>query len=264
MLSGMPLEDVAEESARILEVAEKEGIALRLFGGLAIRLRCPSASTASLKRKYPDIDLFGLSKQSDRIQDLLLKLGYTPRDLFNRLHGNRRLIFNDMKNMRRVDVFLDIFDMCHILDFRDRLRIDQFTLSTADLLLTKLQIVEINERDYKDMICLLKDHEVGDSDQERMINGRYIAHLCSKDWGIHKTITKNLCGLLSLLPNYHLEQSDEETVRKKIEKLLNNIETEPKSTKWKIRAMVGEKVTWYELPDKDKPVVATTVLERSS
>jgi hypothetical protein len=260
----MPSKDIVVEAMRVIEAAEAGGITLRLFGGMAIRLRCPSAKSASLERKYPDIDFFGYSKQSPQIEDLFMKLGYTPRDLFNRLHGNRRLVFNDMDNMRRVDVFLDTFEMCHIFDFRDRLKIDPRTLSLSDLLLTKLQIVEINEKDYKDMICMLKDYEIGDTDGEGLINGEYIAKLCSKDWGIFKTITNNLNGTLSFLSNFHLEEKEKDIIKGKIEKLQNQIENKPKSSKWRLRAIVGEKAAWYDLPDKDKPVVVSTVLDQGN
>ncbi len=116
-----PLQDIVQEAHRIVDEAEKRGITLRLFGGMAIRFRCPSATHRGLQRKYADIDVMGLSKQSKDIKKLFIDLGYTPRQIFNAMQGNRRLIFNDIEQERRVDIFLDVFEMCHRFDFRNRL-----------------------------------------------------------------------------------------------------------------------------------------------
>jgi hypothetical protein len=124
----------------------------------------------------------GLKKQGRSIKKLFVGLGYAPRDIFNALHGDTRLIFNDIENGRRVDIFLDVFEMCHKLDFKDRLLLDKYTISLADLLATKLQVVEITEREYRDIISLLNDHEVSNSDAPETINGKYLAKLCSEEW----------------------------------------------------------------------------------
>ena len=51
--------------------------------------------------------------------------------------------------------------MCHRLDLRSRLHIAGPALNPADLLLTKLQIVELNRKDAIDMIALLLAHPLG-------------------------------------------------------------------------------------------------------
>lgn len=96
----------------------------------------------------------GLSKQSKEIKKLFIDLGYTPRQIFNAVQGNRRLIFNDIEQGRRVDIFLDVFKMCHRFDFRNRLSLDKPTIPLAELLVTKLQVVEITDREYRDIIAL--------------------------------------------------------------------------------------------------------------
>src|SRR5208283_914867 len=108
------------------------------------------------------------------MKKLFIGLGYTPRDIFNALHGDTRLIFNDIENGRRVDIFLNVFEMCHKFDFTDRMKLDDLTLPLADLLLTKLQVFEITEREYKDMIAFLFDHRLGDVDERNTINQKYI------------------------------------------------------------------------------------------
>jgi hypothetical protein len=186
-------------------------------------------------------------------------LGYTPRDIFNRLHGDTRLVFNDIENGRRVDIFLDVFEMSHRFDFKDRLLIDKYTIPLADLLATKLQVVEITEREYKDIIALVHDHKIGDSDAPETINGRYLAKLCAKEWGVYKTFTINLTNVLSVLPQHQLDVESQKVVRGRLEDLQTRIESEPKSTGWKMRAMVGEKAQWYELPEGDKEVVDSRI-----
>jgi hypothetical protein len=226
---------------------------------MAVRFHCPSATHRLLARKYADIDFMGLRKQSRSMKKFFTDLGYTPRDIFNALHGDSRLVFNDIENGRRVDIFLDIFEMCHRFDFKERLLIDKYTIPLADLLATKLQVVEITEREYRDIISLIHDHEVGDSDAPETINGRYLAKLCAEDWGIYKTFAINLGNVLTALPQYQLDVESQEIVRKRLQDLQTRIETVPKTTRWKIRARVGEKVQWYELPERDKEVVDSHV-----
>jgi hypothetical protein len=166
-----PLGDITQETQRIIDAADKHETVMRLFGGMAFRFHCPSATHRSLGRKYVDIDFMGLRKQSRDIRKLFVELRYAPREIFNALQGDRRLIFNDLQNERRVDIFLDVFEMCHTFELKDRLRVDKPTISLADLLATKLQVVEITEREYRDVIALMHDHDVGDSDAPETING---------------------------------------------------------------------------------------------
>jgi hypothetical protein len=254
-----PAADIVEEAKRIIDTAEKNQLVLRLFGGMAVRFHCPSATHRLLSRKYADIDFMGLRKQSRSMKKLFTDLGYAPRDIFNALHGDTRLVFNDIENARRVDIFLDIFEMCHRFDFKDRLLIDKYTIPLADLLATKLQVVEITEREYRDIISLIRDHEIGDSDAPETINGKYLAKICAEEWGVYKTFMINLANVLTALPTYQLDAESQETVSKRIKDLQTRLETVPKTTRWKIRARVGEKVQWYELPEKDKEVVDSRV-----
>jgi hypothetical protein len=247
------------ETHRILDEAEKQGIVLRLFGGMAFRLRCPTASHRSLQRKYVDIDFMGLSKQSKRIGKLFMDLEYVPREFFNALQGDRRLIFNDIEQGRRVDIFLDVFQMCHKFDFRNRLSMDKLTIPLADLLATKLQVVEITEREYRDIIALVHDHDVGEAEANETIDGAYLAKLCADDWGIYRTFSINIENILRALENYGLPSADRELVSKRLTALQERIESIPKSVRWTMRARIGESKKWYELPERDKEVVDSRI-----
>jgi hypothetical protein len=199
----------------------------------------------------------GLRKQAKEIRKLFLTLGYVPREIFNALQGGTRLIFQDNEYQRRIDIFLDVFEMCHRLDLRTRIQLDEMTIPLAYLLFTKLQVVEITEREYKDIIALIHDHEIGDSDERELINGRYLARLCAEDWGVYKTLTINIANVLNVITQFDLETGDEKMVQDRLENILNMIERFPKGIKWKARARIGEKVRWYELPEADKKIVNT-------
>jgi len=206
----------------------------------------------------------GLKKQSRDIKKLFTELGYAPREIFNALQGDKRLIFNDIVNERRVDIFLDVLEMCHRFELKDRLAVDKLTIPLADLLATKLQVIEITEREYKDIISLLHDHEVSDSDTPETINGAYLAQVCADDWGIYKTFLVNLGNIQSALDQYTPDTEYQDIVRKRIQDLQGRIENVPKTMRWRIRARIGEKVRWYELPEHDKEVVDSRLTTNSS
>lgn len=251
----MPEKDPVLEAEKLVEEANKRRITLRLLGGIAFRLRCPSALKENLKRKYVDIDFVGVRKERKEIQKFFVDMGYTPRTTFNTMQGFKRLIFNDIENERRIDIFLNEFEMCHKLDFTDRVKLDTLTLPLADLLMTKLQVYEITEREYRDVIAMFTDHSFGSTDKPDVINEKYIAKLCSDDWGLWKTITLNLERISSALPRYVPSSDAQAVVKSKIDAFWKTLDSEPKSFRWKMRARVGEKVKWYELPEADREVV---------
>ena len=249
-----PLQSLGDEAERILGGAGAKGITLRLLGGVAVVTRCPSASKPPFSRRYVDIDLIGRRRETAKINQLFRDLGYRPRERFNALHGSR-LIFNDMKNMRRVDVFLDVFQMCHKFDFRDRIRLEPKTITISDLLSTKLQIVEMNEKDIKDILVLLLDHDVSTEETPDRINASYLGKLCAEDWGIYRTFTMNLDRVPEFVGRLSLGDQQRAQIVGRAASLRSSIESAPKSMGWKMRATVGDRKRWYELPEADQAVV---------
>jgi hypothetical protein len=242
-----PNPEITEEAVRILDAASAEGIPLRLLGGLAIYLQSPSARThEQLKRSYKDLDFATLSKFGAKTRTLFAKLGYSGNKTFNALHGHQRLLFYDDEHGRQVDIFIDRMQMCHNIDFRSRMYVDERTLSPADLLLTKMQIVEVNEKDLLDVVALFIDHDVVNDD--RGIHSQYISKLASNDWGLYKTLDANL----KKARTFALERKFPEDVARRIDTLIAHIEAHPKTMSWKARAMVGERVRWYELPEEPR------------
>jgi hypothetical protein len=242
--------DIVVAANQVVDGARARSLTVRLIGGMAIKLRCPSTSHPALARNVPDIDLIALKKDSRELPNLFGSLGLEPMKMFNALHGDKRMLFMEPGGGRQIDVFLDVFEMCHTFDFRKRLQLDDVTLPLADLLVTKLQIIEINEKDYKDIIALFLDHRLSASDEKESVNAAYIAGLCSDDWGVWRTLTRNLEWTRSHLEPMDLEPEKKDVVRGRISDLLDRIAKEPKSLRWKMRSKVGERMLWYDLPDK--------------
>ena len=242
-----------DEARRIIDAASERGIYLRVIGGLAIKMHCPSADHPALAREYADIDYVGYHKQSRDIRRLFEDLGYVPNRRFNALQGRTRLMYFHPEEECDVDVFLDVFDMCHKLSFVGRLHLDDYTIPLPEMLLTKLQVVKMNEKDLKDIFTILSDLELGSPGEEGVIDQEYILDLCCNDWGWYRTLTDSVDKCIEMAPNY-LQEPRRGAVVGKLQRLRRQMEDRPKSLRWQMRARVGEKVRWYKLPDEiDKP-----------
>lgn len=241
-----PLQDHIAEAERLIELATRDGAVLRALGGVAVHMRCPSASSPPLARTPKDLDFASSSSSRQSLIALFRQSGYEEDAEFNALHGKTRLFFWDADNSRQVDVFLDRISMCHSLDLTDRLDEHPATLSVSDLLLLKLQVFETNDRDYKDALSILLDHSEGELDVD------YVTRVLAADWGWWRTATM----VLERLDGYARElEGFERTndVHYRIRELLGAIERAPKSRRWKMRARIGERARWYELPEETLP-----------
>jgi hypothetical protein len=243
-----PLSDVREEGRRLMQAAAERGIPVRLLGGVAIWARCPSAATPPLRRDYGDIDVISSSKASRELTRFLEAMGYHPDKMFNALHGKQRLNFTDGLTARPLDVLLDQFTMCHTLDLRNRLGLDAVTVPLADLLLTKLQVVQMNEKDLLDITALLADHPVGGSEEDSIDLGRLTAVL-GRDWGFEHTVRINLEQVRASLGERGLAESVVAAIGERIARIAAALDSGGKSLGWQLRARVGERVRWYELPE---------------
>lgn len=133
-----------------------------------------------------DIDLVCVRDATHSTSQLLGELGYQENHRFGTLNAGRRALYYDPQNQRKLDLFVGEFEMCHSIPITDRLQLDPTTIPLAELMLTKLQIVQLNGKDVRDIVALLLDHEVADHDDDS-INAQYIAKLCSDDWGLWRT-----------------------------------------------------------------------------
>jgi hypothetical protein len=220
------------------------GLTVRLLGGVAVNVRS-SGLPPALTREYKDLDFATAKKSSGDLQKLLRDMGYEPHVGFNAMNGKERLLFYDDPNRRQVDVFVSSFRMCHEIPLEKRLEVDDDTVPLAELLLTKLQIIELNEKDVRDTVALLLEHEVTEDDAG--VNASHIAELCSSDWGLWRTISHNLAALRDRVGGYDVDQ---QAVSDRVTTILERIEAAPKSRSWRMRAKVGERKRWYELPEE--------------
>jgi hypothetical protein len=241
--------DIVEEAMRLVSAAERDGLVLRLVGGMAVRVRARTPLHPSLVRDVQDIDFASPKGSSRGTAAFLVAQGYEPDRPFNATHGARRLLFYDRPHGRHVDVFVDVFEMCHVLPLSERLEVDPITLPLAELLMTKLQIVKLNRKDMLDAYALLLAHDVGDADAET-INAARIAELAARDWGLHRTFELTLDRLRVGLGEVELDESEQATVRGRLDAIAQAMTIAPKTSRWRMRARVGERVRWYEDPDE--------------
>ncbi len=240
------------ELKRVLQASDAASIILRVIGSLAFQKHCPKYGylQAAMGRAYTDIDFAAYARQSKEIQVLMAGLGYHEnREVFIVSEGNRA-IFERQDTGLHIDVFYEKLDFCHAIYWKDRLEVDHPSIPLAEMLLEKMQIVQINEKDIIDTIMLLLEHPLGDQDKET-INIKRVAALCSADWGLWRTTTMNLDKVRQLAQGYK-ELTDEQkaAIDSQVAAALGRIEQEPKSLAWRLRARVGDRVKWYKDVDE--------------
>lgn len=235
---------------RVLQAGESGDVEVRLLGGIAIWLRASDGMRQALGREYADIDLVTTKKQAKGLRELLEQLAYVPDKMFNATQGDTRLYYHSPDGTYHVDVFVEKFVMSHELALGSRLHTEPLTLPAAELLLTKLQIAELNHKDASDTAMLLADHELGDGDGAGMLNVRRVAELCGSDWGLYTTVTDNLEKTRSLLDGILPEGAPRQRVEDRAGRLLSELEAAPKSGGWRRRAKIGRRMRWYQTPDE--------------
>lgn len=254
--------DFEKEIRRIIAEANQRDIALRILGGAAIRMHCPKYENLYEKlKRVPkhDMDFVTYSKFRPLTKKLFTDLGYEPYIslMLTGATGRHRQIFNDKEGNKAIDVFLDKLEMCHVIDYRDRLDVDSPTVPLAELLLQKLQIVQTNEKDIQDTMILLREHDIGGADKEE-INADQVAKVLANEWGFYYTVTSNFIKVKGFLDKYGaLTKQDKTVVTDRIDKLSNRIEKEPKTLQWKLRARVGPSVKWYNVVEEVERDIAS-------
>jgi len=242
-----PVADPVAEGRRIVEAAAARAVPLRALGGVAVAMLCPSSRRPPLARSYADVDLATTKAAKGEVVGLLESLGYTGDKEFNMLHGQRRLYFWDDHAQRQIDVFVDEANLCHRIDLKRRLEIVPLTLSLADLTVLKLQVVETNEKDYLDLCAIFADHELTRDDSG--VNVTYIADLAAADWGLWRTlgiVAERSEQFASELPGFEAAG----LVAERLRRLRRELDVVPKSRGWKLRARIGDRKRWYELPEE--------------
>ena len=241
--------DMVVAGRSVVAAATARSIPVRLIGGVAIWLRASPAARAALGRSYPDIDLVAHKKQSRKLRTVLEEEGFEPERVFNATHGARRLLYHGPGGWQ-VDIFLDTFEMSHTLDLGTRLEAEPETLAAAELLLTKLQIAEVNAKDLSDTAMLLWDHEPASADGPGLLNLGPLVARCAADWGLYTTVTDNLAAGAELLGSLAVPEADRARIAVRIAAITDALAAAPKSTRWQLRARVGRRKRWYETPEE--------------
>lgn len=246
----VPKADIVEEATSLVGTAMARNLSIRVMGGVAVYLRCKtSAERPELAREYKDIDVVASKKATRGLEELFSEAGYTSHRQFNALNGSSRMLFFDTTNNRQVDVFLGRFSMCHALDLEPRIELPGPALSPSDLLLLKLQIVQLNAKDITDSLALLLSYEPKASDGVHHLSTDYIGKLCASDWGWYTTLRDNLAAVAESAATV-LSAAEAATVQQRVGRLVDAIDTTPKSIGWKLRDRVGRRKVWYELPEE--------------
>jgi hypothetical protein len=248
---GQLLADPVAEARQLIRLAADQGLVMRALGGVAVYLQSDDGQPR-LVRSLKDIDLAvarGSGKAASRV---LAQAAYVADEMFNALRGSRRLLYHDPRNGRHVDVFVGEFSMCHELPLTERLGRDPLTVPREELLLSKLQVVELTGNDQADIYNLLYHHDVGER-EDAGISSPFIAALCARDWGLWRTCQLNIGRSLDNLGGSGLGPAEQQVVAGRLESLRGRIDAEPKSRRWRIRNQVGDKVRWYAEPEQEQP-----------
>jgi hypothetical protein len=272
-----PLADPVAEARRLIGLAAERGLVLRALGGVAVCLQAPGGQPR-LPRRVKDIDLAAAKGSHKTTIKVVIEAGYVADEMFNALRGSRRLLFGDPANRRHLDVFVGEFAMCHDIPLTARLDSQALTVPAEELLLTKLQIVELTENDQSDIYNILfhsaQSARLGHSAQSARlghdaqsarlghdaqsarlghdaISAEFIAALCAADWGLWRTCHMNIERSLANLDKSDLEPDERALVATSLTSLRDGIEAEPKPLKWRMRNQVGDRVRWYNEPEEE-------------
>lgn len=252
----IPTQVFIDEGKRLVDEAAKREIPLRLLGGVAIRIHCLESLVFARKlmrlgegqQEYTDLDFMSYMRfRKNKMKEFFEEMGYEKRPTTMSSAATQRQIYFHPKGWFYVDVFYDkLLAANHPLDFRGRLGLDSPTITPADLLLEKLQIVFPDEKDVKDLLLVLRAHEISTKEEKNRINAKLIAAKLASDWGFWYTVTTNLSGLREYVgAAQNLTDEEKQDLNSKIDQLVQTVENEPKTTGWKMRSIVGIRRKWY-------------------
>lgn len=242
--------DPLEEAVELIGAAEAIGVPLRLVGGLAVRVLCPDFPPRTRERQ--DLDLASTSDARPALASFLQERGYEADRRFNALYGHKQLYFASPQG-RSLDVLVDRLEMCHVLEFRERIARMPLTLDVTDLLLSKLQIVELNEKDAQDVLYLLSAYPVREGDEPGGVGLDRIGVIVAGDWGWWRTLTMNVERIAELATTTAADlvpRGASHDPVAQLRRIGEHAHAVPKTLRWRLRARVGDRARWYQLPDE--------------
>lgn len=245
--------DLIDEATQLVGAGAERGTNVRMLGGIAIALRCPTALTPTFARDYSDLDAIVPFQQRNNADAVAADIGLEADRAFNAQRGNERRCYYRGDGLK-LDLFVDKFSMCHDVPLgAERLSLHESTVPLAELLLTKAQIVELTDKDAGDLFVLFHDHDVTSDDTG--ISSTRVGELCGQDWGLWRTVSGTLKQLESAVAHINTTPEERTLVTERIERLLKTMDGAPKSRKWKMRNRIGDRVQWYVLPEEPNQAV---------
>ncbi len=246
-----------DEAIELVTGAAHEGVTLRVVGSTGIRMHCAAAAHAmqARGRVAKDIDLIVPGKQRRGMRRFLEARGYViDRDLLVAMEGRRYSFANPATDID-IDVFVEQLEFNHTIDVRKRTGRHNITISLEDLLLAKLQIVNLTPNDLVDLSVLFSSHPVEVSDAgDEAIDASYIAGCLAGDWGFHHTAVRNLGRLREWLADrgdaVDTPANPAGTLPERLGTLERAIDVAPKTIAWRVRGRLGERVQWWEDVDE--------------
>jgi hypothetical protein len=201
-------------------------------------------------RRWKDIDLVCRQYDYAGVRSLLISRGFAV-DLTIEVATEGRRAFFEGKRFS-VDLFVDELEFCHRLPLKQRLSVDPVTIPAADLLLSKLQRVQLRDSDWVDIFLLLGTFALGCKDGITLNSRRLEEVLCS-DWGFYYTAICNLklctVRLPELLMGNYISAELLDHALLMAGRIVSIIETAPKTIGWKLRSLVGTRLAWYKTVD---------------
>lgn len=239
--------ELEREMARIIGAVEAAGVPIRVLGSIGVAIHSPDSSALipSFHRTYADIDFAAYGRDARHVSTAMVELGYLEDRVVAINSEGRRAIFDKPGARTHLDVFYDELEFCHRIPLAGRLEADRPTIPLAELLLSKLQIVKLNDKDVVDTVLLLLDHDLGAGDADVIDVGR-IAHLCAGDWGLWRTLTMNLEKVRAIAGAYpQLVPDQRARVVAATAALKRAIDQQSKPLSWRMRDRVGDRRQWW-------------------
>jgi len=239
-----------EEARRLTDEASRQGIVLRAMGPIALHFYFPEYVDLYRHmerlgdRVFTDIDYAAYGKQRGKMIPFFESQGYEVERRALLLSGGERHIYFG-ERIPMIDVFFDRLNYNHPIDYRGRLDGHPYCVSLTDLLLQKLQIVQIADKDLKDAMLLLLAGQIGPVGGDG-IDAAYVAGLLADDWGFYHTATGNLAQVADSAEGVKtLTETHRQRIQQNASAILQHIEEVPKTRRWRNRAKVGTSRPWY-------------------
>lgn len=245
-------EEIEAEAVALVHEAGERGLTLRVVGSTGVRIHCDAAASTMerVHRPAKDIDVVVRGGERTAIRRMLEERGYeVDRDVLVAMEGTR-FAFRHPRTRVDLDVFVDRLEFCHTIELAERFARHGTTIPIEDLLLQKLQIVEITPGDVADAAVMLATHPVVEENASpEQIDAGYVAGVLARDWGFHHTATDNLRGIRRDVESGAIRGLDREAAAVVLDRtftLLGLVDAAPKSRAWRLRARLGERVQWWD------------------